>query len=54
MKQEEAVKVSVLVPVYNVKPYLHECLDSLAAQTLDSMEFVAQSFFLWDEQSPAG
>lgn len=40
MKQEEAVKVSVLVPVYNVKPYLHECLDSLAAQTLDSMEFV--------------
>lgn len=33
-------KVSVLVPVYNVKTYLHECLDSLAAQTLDSIEFV--------------
>ena len=34
------VKVSVLVPVYNVKKYLRQCLDSLAAQTLDSIEFV--------------
>ena len=33
-------KVSVLVPVYNVKTYLRECLDSLAAQTLQSIEFV--------------
>lgn len=32
--------VSVLVPVYNVKTYLRECLDSLAAQTLDSIEFI--------------
>lgn len=34
------VKVSVLVPVYNVKKYLRQCLDSLAAQTLDGIEFV--------------
>ena len=34
------VKVSVLVPVYNVKKYLRQCLDSLVAQTLDAIEFV--------------
>lgn len=34
------VDVSVLVPVYNVKPYLRQCLDSLKAQTLGSIEFV--------------
>ena len=33
-------KVSVLVPVYNVKEYLRQCLDSLAAQTLDGIEFI--------------
>ena len=32
------VKVSVIVPVYNVKDYLRQCLDSLAAQTLDELE----------------
>ena len=33
-------RVSVLVPVYNVKKYLRQCLDSLAAQTLDGIEFI--------------
>ena len=33
-------KVSVLVPVYNVKKYLRQCLDSLAAQTLAEIEFI--------------
>ena len=33
-------KVSVLVPVYNVKKYLRQCLASLASQTLDDIEFV--------------
>ena len=32
--------VSVLVPVYNVKKYLSQCLDSLAGQTLADIEFV--------------
>ena len=32
--------VTVLVPVYNTKPYLRECLDSLAAQTLEEIEFI--------------
>lgn len=33
-------KVSILVPVYNVRKYLEQCLDSLAAQTLESIEFL--------------
>lgn len=34
------VKVSVLVPIYNVEQYLPQCLDSLCAQTLKSLEIV--------------
>lgn len=34
------MRVSVIVPVYNVERYLRQCLDSLAAQTLDDVEFV--------------
>ena len=33
-------KVSVIVPVYNVARYLPQCLDSLTAQTLASVEFL--------------
>lgn len=35
------VKVSVILPVYNVAPYLKECLDSLVGQTLRDLEIVA-------------
>ena len=34
------VKVSVIVPAYNVSPYLRECMDSLVGQTLKEMEFI--------------
>ena len=34
------VHVSVLVPIYNVKRYLRQCLDSIAAQTLEDIEFI--------------
>lgn len=34
------VKVSVIVPVYNVEPYLEQCLESLHRQTLPEMEFI--------------
>ena len=37
---DRTCKVSVLVPVYNEKPYLRQCLNSLAAQTLDDIEFI--------------
>ena len=34
------IKVSVIVPVYNVEKYLDKCLDSLAKQTLQEMEII--------------
>ena len=33
-------KVSVIVPVYNVEKYLAKCLDSLVAQTIDSLQII--------------
>lgn len=33
-------KISVVVPVYNTEEYLVKCLDSLALQTIDSIEVV--------------
>ena len=32
--------ISVLVPIYNVQDYLHECLGSLAAQDMSDVEFI--------------
>lgn len=34
------MKVSVLVPIYNVEKYLSECLESLCRQTLQDMEIL--------------
>ncbi|MFI3249372.1 MAG: glycosyltransferase family 2 protein [Eubacteriales bacterium] len=34
------IKVSIVVPVYNVEKYLHQCLDSLCAQTLREIEII--------------
>lgn len=36
----KAPKVSVLVPIYNVKAYLTQCLDSLVNQTLTDIEII--------------
>ena len=33
-------KVSVILPVYNVEAYLHECLDSVLGQTLEDIEVI--------------
>ena len=33
-------KVSVIIPVYNVEQYLHECLDSVVNQTLKEIEII--------------
>ena len=32
--------ISVIVPIYNVEPYLGECLDSLCGQTLRNIEII--------------
>ncbi len=37
--EAEGVKVSVVVPVYDTRPYLSECLDSVLAQDLPAAEF---------------
>lgn len=34
------VKVSIIVPVYNVEKYLAECIDSLLAQDFDALEII--------------
>lgn len=36
----ENIKVSVIVPIYNVEKYLEECLESLVKQTLKEIELI--------------
>lgn len=33
-------KISVIIPVYNAEKYLHECVDSILAQTLQDIEVI--------------
>ena len=41
--------ISVIVPIYKVESYLRQCLDSLAAQTLEDIEII-----MVDDGSPDG
>lgn len=34
------MKISIIVPVYNVEKYLEKCLDSLVNQTLKDFEII--------------
>ena len=43
------VKVSVIIPVYNVKSYLRQCMDSVVGQTLKEIEIICV-----DDQSTDG
>ncbi|WP_157151003.1 glycosyltransferase [Brachyspira sp. SAP_772] len=36
----ENIKITIIAPVYNVEPYLKECLDSLINQTLKEIEII--------------
>lgn len=40
MIKKREIKVSVVVPVYNVEKYLKRALDSLSSQTLSEIEFI--------------
>ena len=33
-------KVSIIIPVYNVEKYLHECLDSVINQTYSNLQII--------------
>lgn len=39
-EEKTSGKVSVIVPVYNVEPYLKRCLDSICGQTYSNMEIL--------------
>ncbi|WP_198306608.1 glycosyltransferase family 2 protein [Dehalobacterium formicoaceticum] len=36
----EFTAVSIIVPIYNVEKYLHQCIDSLVVQTLSNIEII--------------
>lgn len=38
--EQNAVKVSVIIPVYNVEQYLRECMESILNQTLAELELI--------------
>lgn len=40
MNPVERVKVSAILPVYNVEQYIGRCIESLKAQTLAGLEFI--------------
>lgn len=46
--QSGAVKVSILMPVYNAEPTLRDCLDSIFKQSLQDFEIVAVNDFSSD------
>lgn len=33
-------KVSIIVPTFNVEPYLKECMESITHQTLEDIEII--------------
>lgn len=35
-----SIKVSIIVPIYNVERYLRQCLDSIVNQTLKEIEII--------------
>ena len=37
---EQTPKISIIVPVYNVEPYLRQCMDSLINQTYQNIEII--------------
>jgi glycosyltransferase involved in cell wall biosynthesis len=40
MEPSPNIKISVILPVYNVEPYLRQCLESIIHQTLQELEII--------------
>ena len=40
LQNNENIKVSIIVPIYNVEDYLEECIDSLVNQTYKNIEII--------------
>ena len=40
MDSVNKIKVSVIIPVYNVEPYIGRCIDSFKSQTMQELEFI--------------
>ena len=38
--EKQTVLVSVIIPVYNVAPFIEQCAQSLFRQTLENVEFI--------------
>ena len=38
--EQNQIKVSIIIPVYNAEKYLSHCLDSLVNQTLKEIEII--------------
>lgn len=40
LQRQKRIKVSVIVPVYNIEKYLEKCLNSICSQTLEDIEII--------------
>lgn len=40
MKQNENIKISIIIPVYNIERYIGKCLESLIKQTYNNIEII--------------
>ena len=49
--EENRTKISIVVPVYNVAPFLGECIESLCKQTYSDIEIMLDKEFMTDEPS---
>lgn len=43
--------ISVIIPIWNVEPYLHTCLDSICSQTLNKLEIICINDYSQDRCS---